>query len=77
LPTAEADTVREPISHFISLALRYKCDLFSFFLDAEATTVPLIKTYRPLQFAFHIYARSLKEKVIEKPTMMYVDAVDL
>jgi ribosomal protein S18 acetylase RimI-like enzyme len=75
--TEETDSVKELIKNCFSLSYCCGCNFLVFPLDPLDPAIPLIAKYRPTRILYHIYAKSLKEKILSTQRMIYVDAMDL
>lgn len=71
------DLVDELVRHCLCLANDRGCNFLSFALDPADPIIPLLAKYKPVRVTYHVYAKSLEQKALSSPTMMYIDAADL
>lgn len=72
-----ADLATELIKHCLYLAYSYKCNFLTFALDPTEFIIPAISKHNPIRVAYQIYGKSLNDKILDSPRIMYVDPMDL
>lgn len=75
--TRETASAEELIKHSLSLACGHGCNFLSFALDSNDPAIPLLAKYKPIKVTYHVYAKSLRDEALSKPTSIYVDPADL
>ena len=73
----EAEMATEFVKHCLCLAYSYNCSFLTFALDPAESIIPAVSRYNPVRTTYQIYAKSLSDRIMPSPRIVYVDPMDL